>query len=128
MKTGKTYTYKVKAYKLADGKKVYSPVSDMAYTAPKLAVPSFKLKAGTRTITVTWSKVNGADGYKIYRATSKNGTYKVIRTASSKDTRSYTSRGLTKNKTYYYKMKAYRVVDGKRVYSNYTYKAAVKVK
>ena len=38
-----------------------------------------------KTATITWKKVNKATGYKIYRATSKNGKYKRIKTIKNAD-------------------------------------------
>lgn len=59
---------------------------------------------------ISWSKVNGAKKYQIYRATKKSGKYKKVRTVSSK-TRSCINSGLTTGKTYYYKVRA---VKGER--------------
>lgn len=67
----------------------------------------------------------GASGYKIYRATSKNGKYRLIKDAKASQ-RSYTSTNLKTKKTYYYKMRAYRVVSEKKVHS--TYSAVKKIK
>ena len=76
-----------------------------------------KLTAGSKKITVKWTKVSGATGYKLYRATSKSGNYKLIKTTTSTY---YTNKSLTKGKKYYYKVKAYRMVSGKKVYSSYS--------
>ena len=68
---------------------------------------SFKaVPKSTTSIKLSW-KDNGADSYNIYRATSKNGTYKKI-ASTTKNT--YTNKSLTKGKTYYYKVTA--VIDG----------------
>lgn len=56
-------------------------------------------------IKLTWNKAFGATGYIVYRSTSKNGTYKKVATVKGKTT--YTNTGLTKGKTYYYKVKPY---------------------
>lgn len=69
-------------------------------------VKNLKKKEAKKTsLTLKWSKVSGANGYEIFRSTSKNGTYKKIKTVSGttfKDT------GLKKNKTYYYRVRAIR--------------------
>ena len=69
-------------------------------------VKNLKKKEAKKTsLTLKWSKVSGADGYEIFRSTSKNGTYKRIKTVSGttfKDT------GLKKNKAYYYRVRAVR--------------------
>lgn len=69
-----------------------------------LAAPTVKIKLSAATaIKLTWSKVKGASGYTIYRATSKKGTYKKI--AATKEV-SYTNKNLKRGKTYYYKVAA----------------------
>ena len=126
--TGKTYYYKVRAYKVVNGKRVYGKFSYIVPATPKLQAPTINVKSGTKKVTVSWNKVSGAYGYKVYRATSKNGTYYLKKTVTSGSTTSYTNTGLTKGKTYYYKVKAYRVVDGKRVYSDYSSVKYIKCK
>lgn len=87
---------------------------------------SFKLTAGSKKATIKWSKVTGATGYKVYYKTSKNGSWKCLKTANNKTT-SYTKTGLKKGKTYYFTVKAYRSVGGKTYNGSFTTKG-VKVK
>lgn len=32
-----------------------------------------------RKVRITWKKVKNADGYQVYRATKKNGKYKLVK-------------------------------------------------
>jgi hypothetical protein len=57
---------------------------------------------------VTWSKVNGANGYDVYMSTTKATGYKKVKTT---DGTSYTTSGIKKNRTYYFKIKAYKIVE-----------------
>lgn len=57
---------------------------------------------------VTWTKVNGANGYDVYMSTNKSTGYKKVKTT---DGTSYTTSGVKKNKTYYFKIKAYKIVE-----------------
>lgn len=57
---------------------------------------------------VTWSKVNGANGYDVYMSTTKATGYKKVNTT---DGTSYTTSGIKKNMTYYFKIKAYKIVE-----------------
>lgn len=119
LKTGRKYTYKVRAYRtVSSSTEVYSSYSSTKYATPYLTKPTVSLKAGTKAITVKWSKIAGANGYKVYRATSKNGSYKLVKTIKPGSTVSWKNSKLTKNKTYYYKVKAYRIVNKKYVYSS----------
>ena len=59
--------------------------------------------ASSGKIKVSWEKVEGAKAYKVYRATSKTGTYKLMKTTTST---SYTNTSVEAGKTYYYKVKA----------------------
>ncbi|MEA4922489.1 MAG: hypothetical protein VB031_03880 [Eubacteriaceae bacterium] len=124
LKTGKTYYYKVRAYKERNGKQVYSKHSNVAKAKPVPAAPMLKLTAGSNSIKATWSKVKGSNGYKLYRATSKAGKYKAIRNAKGSWNRDYTSVNKKSGKKYYFKVRAYKTVNGKNVYGKMS---AVKV-
>nr|WP_078555894.1 hypothetical protein [Bacillus alkalicellulosilyticus] len=70
-------------------------------------------------IKVSWSKVPGVHGYEIYRSTSSTGTFSKVGTVTDGSTLTYTNTGVTTGKTYHYKVRAYRMVNGKKVYSPY---------
>ena len=126
--TGTTYYYKVRAYKTVDKKKVYSSYSSVVSAKPVLKTPSVKLTSGSKKATIKWEKISGASGYEVYRATSKSGKYSKLKTITKNSTVSYVNSSLTKNKTYYYKVRAYRTVNGKKIYSSYSVAKSVKVK
>lgn len=118
LKTGTKYYFKIRSYRTVDGVKIDSDLSSSRYAVPSLSTPSIKkLTPGTKKVTVSWNKISGANGYKLYRATSRSGSYKLVKTTSST---SFTDRSLKKGKKYYYKLKAYRKVDGKLKYSSYS--------
>ena len=50
---------------------------------------------------LTWNKVTGATGYRVYRATSKSGKYKMIATVKKT---AYTDKKTKARKKYYYKV------------------------
>ena len=126
--TGKTYYYKVRAYRTVDKKRVYSSYSSIVSAKPVLKTPSVKLTSGSKKATIKWEKISGASGYEVYRATSKSGKYSKIKTITKNSTVSYVNSSLTKNKTYYYKVRAYRTVNGKKIYSSYSVAKSVRVK
>lgn len=118
LKTGTKYYYKIKAYRVVDGVKKYSASSSSRYATPTLTKPTItKLTPGSKKITVRWNKISGATGYKLYRATSKTGKYKLVKTTKSTY---YTNKSLKKGQRYYYKVRAYRTVSGKIKYSSYS--------
>lgn len=55
-------------------------------------------------IKVSWGKVNHAEKYCVYRATSKNGNYNKISTVTGTSYKDYTAKA---GKRYYYKVKAF---------------------
>ncbi len=70
---------------------------------------------------ITWTEVDGADGYQIYRSTAEDGIYTCIKTITDGSTVSYTNSGLTVGKTYYYKVRAYALdSSNSRVYSDFS--------
>lgn len=59
-------------------------------------------------------------GYKVYRKTVSSD-YKKIATVKSKEfSFSYTDKKVKEGKNYYYKIRAYRELNGQTLYSNYT--------
>ena len=105
---------------------MYSPFSKSVYAKPAVKKPYIKaIKVKKKTITLSWSPLTRVSGYQIARATKAKGKYKVVKTITNKKTASWKNSKLKKGKTYYYKIRAYRVVSGKKVYSSYS---AVKYK
>ncbi|WP_146137253.1 fibronectin type III domain-containing protein [Planomicrobium soli] len=102
-------------------KDLYGPYSRIVSATPVLTEPS-KIsieKASSTSIKTSWSKVSEASGYEVYRATIKTGTYTKVNTRNSGSSVSYTNISLGKGKTYFYKVRAYRIVNGKKIYSSY---------
>lgn len=85
-------------------------------------------KTSTNDITLAWSKNNKVRGYQIYRATAMDGTYKKIKTISSKSTVTYKNSGLTDGQRYYYKVRSYMKSKGKTYYGDFSPIAALTTK
>lgn len=125
---GQTYYYKLRArVTTPDGKYHYSDYSDPIAVKPVLKTPTgvnaTKYRSGVAKI--TWNKVAGADGYNLYKYSSKTKKYYYVK--SVKGTYTTTSYGLKKGYSTYYKVRAYKIVNGKKVYSNYSYSDYVRV-
>ena len=88
-----------------------------------------KAKAGKKKVTIRWTKLSGAKGYKIVYGTNKKITKSRKTVTVSKGTAS--SKLIKKLKTgrrYYYKVRAYKTIGGKTVYTKYSKIRSVKVK
>lgn len=73
---GKTYQFRVRAYRTVSGKAVYGAVSSTVKTSPYLkATSTFVLKdVTTSTLKLSWAKVTGAKGYEVYNTVTKKWT------------------------------------------------------
>lgn len=120
--TNKTYYYKVRAYCRVNSNKVYAAYSNVLYTKPVLTSPVITTleTPAKKSIKITWNTAAGASGYEIYRSTSQNGTYSLVTTISNGTTTTYKNTGLSSSTTYYYKMRAYRTINGTKTYSMYS--------
>lgn len=116
---GRCYYYRVMAYRNVDGKNYYGGYPTLK-TGTKTITPSFSLSTKDNKITANWSKVSGAEGYALYLAESKNAHYYM---QGSTTGTSFTTKALTKGKTYYVRVCAYNLVDGKKIYSGYQTKS-----
>ena len=120
---GQKYTFKVVSFaKDKKGKRAYGGTSNILTAAPKLLpVTIDTIKAGKyNSVVLTWNVTSAGDedGYIVYRATSKKGSYKQIGTAKRKSgslTGSYTDNNVKIGKKYYYKVVTYKNIDGGKV-------------
>ena len=101
VEAGKTYYYKVKA--IHSNSSANSAFSEIVSGTCDLARPDVTVKTSSGNAKLSWAKISGATKYEVYRATSKNGTYKLIKSTTSA---SYTDKSVKSGKTYYYKVKA----------------------
>lgn len=138
------YYYKVRGVRIIDGKKYYTKWSNIItkkYTnisTSKLkiakGVKNTKVKASSTSrkgyIKIKWKKRSDykVDYYQIYRSTKKTSGFKYYGKTDSGSKRTYkNTKNLKKGKTYYYKVRGVRKIDGKKYYtkwSNVTWKKA----
>ncbi len=129
LKTGTAYRYKVRGYNTVSQTKAYGGYSAAKSAKPVPSQAKIARAAGARrAVKLTWKKVDGASGYTVYRAASKNGQYKAIKTLKGAKRLTYTDAKRKKDKTYYYKVRAYRTVSGKKVYGPYSAAKGAKAK
>ncbi len=103
---GNTYYYVVRAMKGSGSSATYSKFSkaqQITYTVSSLAVPTMTLtSADSGQPVISWSKVNGAAQYEIYRSTDGVKFSIIRRTAAL----AYTDTSAAAGTTYYYKVRA----------------------
>lgn len=98
--------------------------SSAAWTSSKLKAAQVDFtkvaSASYDKLRLSWEPLSGVDGYQIYRATSKSGKYAKIATVKGASSATYTNTGRTCGTRYYYKLRAYKKIGGKTVYSKYS--------
>lgn len=108
--------------------KDYRQASRTVSISSSLKKPVITLQAQKgRKVKISWNKVPGADGYSIYLYDSSKKKYTKLITRSSR-VKSVLHKGLKAGKIYSYKIRAYRKVNGKVVYSRYSAVKEVRVK
>lgn len=119
LSTGKTYYFRVRAYRMVGTTRVFSPYSALAMAKPVPSAPT-NLKvvaAGSNAAKLTWTAVSGASGYEVERKLSASGTYARV---AAPTTNTWTNSGLTVGNTYYYRVRAYRLVGTAKIYGSYS--------
>lgn len=116
---GAKYYFKVVPYVIdINGKKRvnYYKVSSI-YTLKKVNVPTVT-KYSSKYVKVRWDNIPGESGYQISKSIYSNGT-NIVGSVSYKT--NYIKLKATKGKKYYYKVRAYKIVDGKKIYGPWSY-------
>ena len=117
LNNGDVYTYYVRAYKIVNGVTVYGEYSNEVsiMVGDTLDAPKdFAAEAEGDTVDLSWSKAKGAEGYIIYA--NINGQFQEIDVSKTK----YAHTGLKNGDTITYYLKAYKTVNGVRVFSDST--------
>ena len=101
----RTQKYYYKVIALAENEAGNSEYSDVQVYLGKLPAPEVTVSniESSGKIQIKWTKVDGAVKYELYRATSKNGTYKLLSTTKGT---SFKNTSATAGTTYYYKVRA----------------------
>lgn len=112
--SGKTYQYKVRCYWTIGGTNYYGNYSSVvSVTTPPAKVSGVSTAVRSSTyLTLSWDKVSGASGYRIYRYNTDTQAYEKVITLTSGSTVSYKITGLAAAEEYQFKVRAYRKVDG----------------
>lgn len=120
LKVDKTYQFRVRAYKIINGKKQYGKYSSIknlkvqSYKVNKTSITSVK-QTGKNSVKIKWDKVSNVKAYSIqYKAT--NGTWKTKTTTKT----SITLKNLETNKNYQFRVRAYKVINNKKHYAKYS--------
>lgn len=123
--TGTTYYYKVRAYRASGGSKAYGGYSAVTSAKATLGKPaSIKAaKSSGNAVRLSWGAVSGRTKYEVWRSTQADGKYARVATVPGT---AYTDKNLKKGTSYYYKVRAYRLVSGKKIYGGYTRAASAK--
>lgn len=126
---GTSYTYRLTAtIKIQDKNKKEKSWSNAVTVTAKAASakPSLTLKSTKKgVLTASWS-AKDVDGYDVYYGTSKSS----VKTALAKGTKAKTAtkKKLKSGKIYYVKVRGYKTVNGKKVYTDYSAIKKIKVK
>lgn len=114
LKANKRYRYKVRAYKTYNGTRYYGAYS-AEYVAATKAAKLQNLQVTARTdhsLTLTWSKVSGAQGYQVLVYDKKD----VLVFKTFVKTTGYTVENLNPAYEYHFKVRAYKNATDKKVY------------
>lgn len=131
------YAYTVKSTYTSQGYDVYTCSCGASYTTnykavKKLGKVNLKSVSSARkkhAIKASWDKKSGANGYQIYYSRNKNfkklSAKKIVK--GGKKT-SYVGKNFTKGRKYYVKVRAYKNVNGRKVYGKWSNVKTVKCK
>lgn len=88
-----------------------------------------KLSNGKKKFTLSWSKISGVSGYQIQYSTDKKfkKNNKSVNIKKQKTTKT-TVKNLKSYKKYYVRIRTYKTVNGKKVYSSWSKAKSVKTK
>ena len=122
VKEGQRYYYKLKT--LADKEKYDSDITEIMYITAKLPAPTVSKAKNNKNgfANLTWSKIDGAEKYVVYRSRSADGVYVAI---SDVRGTSFTDFSAKQSGEYFYKVIAF--ANNEKATSSFSEVASVTV-
>jgi hypothetical protein len=84
------------------------------------------VKSGSKKVKVSWSNIGGETGYQISRTTTTGGSH-IVATYKTSSGKSKVVKA-PKKRRYYFKVRAYKTVDGKKIYGPWSEAKKFKMK
>ncbi len=109
----------------------YSGTVSKTFSIVKPSVPATAVKKLVKRVkgfTVKWAVKSGVSGYQIQYSTNKSFKNAKIITVNKKAAKSKAVKRLKKKKVYYVRIRAYKTVNKKKFYSNWSKYKSVKTK
>lgn len=117
VETGKRYEYAIYAYCSINGKANRSAAAllQVRPTHRAVTVTETKTNYKKRSVRLYWKSMAGADGYIVERRKAGEKKYKQVQVLKGNKKTAFTDTKLYRGQNYFYRIRAYRQVDGKRV-------------
>lgn len=78
---------------------------------------------GKKAIRISWTEPNeNIDGYEVFRSLKRNSGYGTNPYFQTTNTKYVNTKNLKSGKTYYYRVRAYKMIDGTKIYSSWSFK------
>ena len=120
---GRRQYYRVAVY---ENTKLLGTTKVVGVTAiPDTPFFTFGYQVSQKKAVLHWSPSEQVNGYTIER--KKGNSWKAIKTVSGRKL-SFTDKKLKKGKTYYYRVRSFKTLSGKRIYSGYSKTFKIKIK
>ncbi|MCD8050543.1 MAG: S8 family serine peptidase [Clostridiales bacterium] len=119
-KSGTVYSYTVRAYAKVNGSNVWGSYDTSGKSITRLNAPTLSgVTNASSGITVTWTKVTGAQGYRIYRKAGSASSWTAVKTVSGGSTLSWTDTSVSNGTKYTYTVRAYSKATGSTCWGPY---------
>lgn len=117
---GVDYCYTIKAFRTQGESDYYGPNSRVIKGKSIPSAPVVKVSnLSYDSLNISWNKVNGADGYRIYYKNSNDTKWSRLTTFDNGDLTSFFQSSLTTGKKYTYTVRAYHKVDNSKCWGAY---------
>ena len=109
-----TNDYTKEPAKISTGGTTNDPVNTLVSKPSK--VTKVKIRKSKHRFVISWKKVKAAKGYQVVFKASKHKKFKNVKGLKKLASNKYKTKKYSKGKTYWYKVRAYKIKDGKKVY------------